>query len=101
MARFEMDDGVVVDTDKATASWDEATRWDGRNHISKATGDQWLHEMLYRSAKGRYYVVRESQWQGSVPAARWLSPEEAARWLLANDEGLPEDLAHLEEQVSE
>ncbi len=105
MSRYsiETDDGasVIVDTANAQASWEEATRWNGSNHISVATGSQWEHETLYRSAKGRYYIEHTSQWQGSTPSARFVSEEEAARWLLANERDLPDDLAALEGQVSE
>lgn len=85
MARFKMDDGTIVDTSKATAVFEEGTRWDGRNHISKATNDQWVHQTLYRSAKCRWYVVTTSQWQGATDSAEFVSDQEAARWLLAND----------------
>jgi len=94
-------DGTVVDTDKATAHWDEARRWDGHNHISVATGSQWDHEDLYRSRKGRYYVVHSSQWEGRLDSAEWISREEAARWLLANDHAIPTDLAEAADAVSE
>jgi hypothetical protein len=96
-----MEDGTVVDTANASASWEEDTRWDGSNHISVATGSQWHHQKLYRSRRGRYYIVHTSQWQGSSPSAEWVSEREAVRWLLANNEELPADLAHLEEEVSE
>ena len=101
MARYRMDDGTVVDTDKSQKSWDEATYWDGRNHISKATGDQWTHQTLYKSRKGRYYVVHSSQWQGSRSHVEWVSPEEASRWLLSMDEALPDDLKQHEEEITE
>lgn len=93
--------GRIVDTDKAIASWTEATRWNGSNHISKATGSQWTHEKLYKSSKGHYYVVRDSQWQGSAPFAYWLSDQEAASWLLLNDHDLPDDLVDLENDMIE
>lgn len=101
MARYKMQDGTVIDTDNATDSWDEATRWNGNNHISVATGSQWLHQTLYRSRKGRYYIVHTSQWQGSTPHAEWVSPQEAARWLLANEEELPDDLKQYEDEITE
>ena len=101
MARFKLEDGPLVDTDKAQASWDEASDWDGRNHISRATGNQFLHETLYKSAKGRYYLVHSSQWQGSQDYAKEISPEEAAKWLLLNERELPEDLAKLGEEIVE
>jgi len=102
MARYRID-GTVVDTDNATASWDEGTRWDGRNHISLATGSQWDHEELYRSRRGRYYLIHTSQWQGSTPYAEWVSPQEAARWLAINqpDLELPADLAAAAAEVLE
>jgi len=102
MAKFKLEDGTLVDTDKAQASWDEALDWDGRNHISRASGDQFTHETLYKSAKGRYYVVHSSQWQGSRDHAEEISPKKAAKWLIHNDcEELPEDLAKLEEEIVE
>ena len=97
--RFEMSDGMVVDLDNASASWEEATRWDGNNHISKATGSQWDHQTLYRSRRGRYYIVSSSQWQGSTPSAEWVSNEEAARWLLANGHEIPDDLQDVANEV--
>jgi hypothetical protein len=96
-----MEDGTIVNTDKARQSWEEDTRWDGRNHISLVTGSQFEHETLYLSAKGRYYVEHRSQWQGSTPSARWLEPAEAAAWLLLNNHDLPEDLQEAAEGVEE
>jgi hypothetical protein len=106
MSRYRMSDGSVVDPTNASASWEEGTRWDGNNHISLATGSQWNHETLYRSRKGRYYVVSTSQWQGSTPSAEWFSNEEATRWLLANehspgDKGWPDELTPLVDKVCE
>jgi len=92
MARYKMDDGIIVETENSTGSWKEATDWDGNNHISRATGSQWDHETLYRSRKGRYYIVIKSQWQGTLPSARWVTPVEAAAWLIHNDEEVPDDL---------
>lgn len=73
----------------------------GRNLISKATGDQWRHQDLYESRKGRYYVVHSSQWQGSRDYATWISPEEAAAWLTLNNHELPTELAEAAERISE
>lgn len=101
MARYRMDDGTVVDTDNAKDMWEEATYWDGRNHISKATGTQWDHQRLYKSRKGRYYLERYSQWQGSKPSAEWISKREAATWLLANECEIPDDLKEVVNEVAE
>lgn len=101
MTRYRMEDGTVIDTDKAVKSWDEDTRWDGRNHISKATGSQCNHQKLYKSRKGRYYVEHNSQWQGSTPHVEWVSPQEAARWLMLMEHELPEDLQQYADDISE
>lgn len=101
MARYAIDEDTVVDTSLAVASWQDDTRWDGNNHISVATGSQWVRQTLYRSRKGRYYVETISAYQGSLPHAEWMTEEEAARWLVANGEALPEDLASYEESICE
>ena len=101
MKTYRMDDGTVVKTENATDTWDEATYFDGNNYISKATGTEWDHEMLYRSRRGRYWVEHTSQWQGRRPHAEWLSNHKAAQWLLHNGHALPEDLKALEAEVSE
>src|SRR5262245_19371403 len=101
MARYETEDGTVVDVDKATARWDEDTYWNGQNHISKATGDQWLHQTLYKSRKGRYYILHTSQWQGSRDQVEFVSNKAAARWLVLNDHNIPEDLAKYADEATE
>jgi len=105
-ARYQMSDGTVVDIGNASRQWEEATQWDGSNHISLATGSQWDHERLYRSRKGRYYIERCSAWQGTIPSAEWISNEAACRWLLTNEYDLdadnwPKDLATLVDTVME
>lgn len=101
MTRYRMDDGSVVDTDKASEEWAEMQDHDGSNYIGRATGDQWTHERLYRSRKGRYYIEHTSQWQGSRPHVEWVSPEEATRWLVLMGHDLPEDLQKYEAEVVE
>jgi hypothetical protein len=101
MSKYKMDDGKIVDTTKALYRWEEETFFDGRNRISNATGSQWEHQRLYRSAKGRYYLECSSQWQGTHPYARWVSREEAATWLIANGHGLPPELEEFENDLVE
>jgi hypothetical protein len=101
MSTYRMDDGTVVDTERASQSWEEKRDWDGSNRIGRSSGSQWTYQTLRRSRKGRYYTEHTSNWQGSRPHVEWQSPENAARWLIHNDEELPEDLAHLEEEVVE
>lgn len=95
MSKYKMD-GTVVDTEKARARYHEDTRWDGQNHISVNTGSQWEHETLYKSGKGRFYLVRWSQWQGSTPSAEFVSDQEAAAWLELNEKEVPECLRGIE-----
>ncbi len=101
MARYRMDDGTVVDTDKAISTWEEATRFDGRNLISVATGSQWEHQTLYKSRKGRYYIEHDSAYRQGRSHVEWVSPEEAARWLLLMGGELPEDLALYADDIEE
>jgi hypothetical protein len=73
--------------------WDEGTRWDGRNHVSLATGSQWDHEELFRTPAGRWIIHWWSQWEGSTPSYREIEPAEAAEWLIANGWEPPDELA--------
>lgn len=103
MTKYRMDEGFsIVNTEKATASWQEGRRWDGSNWISLATGSQFLHQTLYRSRKGRYYLEHTSDWHGSRSSAEWVSAKAAVRWLLANEhEDIPEELQQHVDAVEE
>ena len=101
MATYRMDDGTVLKTENAIESWMEDTCWNGNNHISVVTGSQWHHQTLYKSRKGRYYVVHISDWQGSTPHAEWVSQEEATRWLLTCEHDLPDDLKKYQNEIEE
>lgn len=93
--KIKTEDGTIIDTDKARKSYDEKTDWDGNNLISRPTKSQWEHETLYLSAKGRYYLLHESQWQGSLPSAEFVTDEQAAQWLALNDHAVPAELAEM------
>ena len=99
MARYEMSDGMVVDTGNASAQWYESTYHNGQNTISRATGGQWGHQKLYRSRRGRYYLESWSDWQDVKPSAEWISNEGAARWLLSQDRDLPDDLKEMADKL--
>ena len=101
MSTYRMSDDTIVKTENATHYWEESTRWDGSNQISVATGSQWMHETLYRSRKGRYYVEHTSNYQSSTPHAEWVSNEEAARWLMQCELDLPKDLSQFEDSLCE
>ena len=101
MARYRMEDNTILDTANAVDSWEEVRDFDGRNHISRATGSQWVHQKLYKSRRGRYYIVHTSQWQGSRPHAEWVSPQEAARWLIHQEHDIPDNLTTYVDEVTE
>lgn len=72
--------------DSKAECFGEATRWDGSNHISIATGSQWDHEALYRTVGGRWVLHRWSQWQGRPETYQFITDQEAHTWLLVNQE---------------
>lgn len=80
--------------------FDEDTDWDGSNHISVATGSQFAHQSLYRTAKGRWVLHEWSQWQGSMPSWEFLGDNEAREWLLKNkrDEAVERFFGEIEEE---
>jgi len=92
--RLRMKNGTTVDTERASSRWEEARDWSGlySDYISRNTRSYYYHQTLYRSRKGRYYLVRWNDRPGSRPRAQWISAVEAARWLLLNDHELPADL---------
>lgn len=53
--RRNLEGGGWFDVDKAR-HWEEATFWNGNNRVSLATGDQFEHEALYRSARGAWIL---------------------------------------------
>jgi hypothetical protein len=63
----------------------ESTRWDGRNHISLATGEQWEHELLCFTANGSWVIHRWSQMQGKQDVWETITEECAFAWLIAQD----------------
>jgi hypothetical protein len=66
-------------------SWDEGTRWDGSNHVSLATGGQWEHERLFRTAGGRWVLNHWSQWQGTRETYRFIDVDQARDWLIRSE----------------
>lgn len=83
-------DGAWFDADKAT-KYDEDTRFNGSNQISVNTGDQWLHEALYKTRSGKWVLNAWSQWQGGYDTYKQIDPDAAAIWLVKNghDEAAP------------
>lgn len=85
MKRIALTDGSGrwFDAGKAEV-FEEDTFWNGQNHISRATGSQWNHEQLYRTAGGRWVLCHWSQWEGSSTSYTEQDPTAAAGWLVAN-----------------
>lgn len=93
--RQVLDDGGWFDLDRAER-YEEDTYHDGHHSISRATGTQWEHETLHRTAGGQYVLRAWSQWQGSHDWWIRVSRQQAAEWLVRNRyETLPDDLAEV------
>jgi len=74
----------------AAEQFDEDTWWDGSNNISRATGSQTEHEILYRTV-GKKWILRSwSQWQGTRETWVCITDEEAAKWLIKNNHDHPD-----------
>lgn len=93
MRRIALTDGSGnwFDYEKAEA-FAEGRFHDGRNWISKATGSQWEHEELCRTAGGKWVLNRWSQYQGTRETYELISADEAAKWFARNELEPPERL---------
>lgn len=86
--------GGWFDKSKA-ASFEESSFWDGHNLISRATGSQWHHQTLWRTASLRWVLESYGQWQGSRDTYEEVTDTEAAQWFMRNqyeDADIPDDL---------
>jgi len=93
MKRQVLTDGTGRWFDVAKAElFAEATYWNGRNHISRATGSQWDHEALYRTAGGRWILNSWSRVEGSTESWVEVTPGRAAAWLAENEHEPPDAL---------
>ena len=92
--RTPLVDGGWFDASSADG-WAESTYHDGRNHVSRATGDQFHHEHLYRTAKGQWVLNSWSAWQGSAETYERITPSGAAAWFIRNLQDAPEALKEL------
>jgi hypothetical protein len=85
MKRQALTDGRWFDLERAKM-YKEDTWWDGNNHVSCATGSQWDHEALWKTASGRWALNHWSQRQGSPDYWAEISEEDAARWMIKNNQ---------------
>lgn len=86
MKRIALTDGsnTWFDADRGE-KFEEDTNWDGSNHISVATGSQWEHEVLYRTASGKFVLHEWSNWHGTPDRYTTISEKSAYDWLVRND----------------
>lgn len=84
MAKIGLGNGKWFDTEKAEA-FSEHTY--GSNNISVATGSQWYHEMLYKTAGGKWVLNSWSNYDNIHDSYEIIGEEEAIEWLVANQHG--------------
>lgn len=71
------------DYDKAER-FEEDTRWDGNNLVSVHPAGSFGHQMLLRTAGGRWVLNSWSQWEGSQDVYEYVTDERARDWLMVN-----------------
>ena len=84
---------------ESAEQFEEAVRWNGSNNISLATGSQWEHETLYRTAGRRWILHAWSQRQGTRETWEEIDDEAAAKWLVTNGhehDAVADEIADLE-----
>jgi hypothetical protein len=72
------------DLDRVTETVEESTRWDGNNAVSVHV-DRFEHQVLYRTAQGRWVLHHWSQWQGHEATYTYVDDERARQWLIRNE----------------
>src|SRR4029453_14013224 len=119
MARYQLEDGTILDTVLALQRWRGAGKTWTRGVSTMETlycsskGRYWLSggkkwerggatmETLYFSSKGRYWLEEVSNWRGIAPTVRVLTPREAATWLLMQGYDMPPDLVDVAKNIEE
>jgi hypothetical protein len=92
-----LSDGRWFDVE-AASRFDEDTWCDGRDQVSCATGDPAEHEILYRTAGGRWVLHHWSQRNGARDIYTEIDDDDAAQWLVRN--GYPPHPACIEEYAA-
>lgn len=101
LAHDEYDGDYTIgwfDVDKATA-YEAEEEYDGDNMVDINAGRH-NHQVLYRTAGGRWVLHEWSEWQGSAPTYQFISDEKASKWLLRNhhDEAAEQWFGPIEEE---
>ena len=100
MNRITLTDAPQWFDESSAVQFTECLRWDGNNHVSKATGSQWDHEALYWTRDGNWVLHRWSQWQGRLETWTEVDEPQAVNWLISQEttdadlEELPEAVRH-------
>lgn len=98
MKRIALSDGGWFDAETAV-EFQESTWWNGSNHISAATQDQWLHEKLFFTRGGTWVLNCWSQWQGTPERYSRITERKAVAWLISQGHSDLEKLLRLPEKV--
>ena len=97
MSRVPMTDGSGSwFNPESSVLFKEDRNFDGRNHISVATGSQWDHESLYYTRSGKWVLHSFSDWQGALDTYEVIEESTAVSWLISNSH---QDLNELPESV--
>lgn len=65
-----------------SSRYEDTMQWLGEYYISRATGDQYSRETLYRTARGRWVLSSWSQMQGVQTTWRYITHTDAVGWLV-------------------
>ncbi|MFA5386709.1 MAG: hypothetical protein WC297_03530 [Candidatus Paceibacterota bacterium] len=84
---FLTDNSQMWFNEESATLYKEATYHDGRNWISKATGQQWEHEALFVTKGGKFILNRYSNYQGTTETYEAMQKEDAILWLARNEYG--------------
>ena len=84
MKRISLGGTSWFDYDSAI-TFDEDSNWEGRNHISKATGSQWDHETLLFTRKGKWVLNSYGSSCGQYDDYTVISEAKAIEWIVQNN----------------
>ncbi len=80
-------------------NFNEDCWWNGSNQISKATGSQWIHQILYYTRTGKWVIEQWSQYQGGQTTYELVTQADAAKWLIKQGEIETERYARLPAEI--
>lgn len=89
------------DLDKVAEAVKERTEWDGHNTVSAQPIGRYEHQVLYRTAKGRWVLHTWSQYDGVMPTYVFIDDDRAKVWLTVNesDDVIERYFGELEEEA--